>query len=1612
MTDEEESTSHDQIVAQVAEDAPDGREQVVAAFAKVTLRRIPEAQLEKADPAAAAGQLLSAFRFIDRCEPDELALRVFTPEIAIDGWSTPGTVIELITEDRPFLLSTVTEELEHRDLTVVRNLHPILGVDRGPDGRITELVAAREARRREAFLHLELDITLDADQVEDLRETLDRHLQDLVAATDDFELMQERIRDEAKRLRAGRHTPPGDADNEEVAALLEWLLDDNLVLLGTREYEIIELEDSEDEERRATQVVAGSGAGILAREETSRLARPAPLASLPDEQRQRYLRGDPLTVSRTNRFSTVHRRSRMEYIGVKRYSDEGEVTGEFRVLGLFTRKGYAEPARTTPILRKKLERILEREDVVPGSHDEATLIALFQALPKDELFQASVDSLHETIIELFRAEEQRDTTVALRIDRFTRTVSAMVAVPRDRYSASLRHDITDLLKERFGGTHVDVDLSIGERAEALARFNVHVADGEIPDVSVEQLQHDIRELAKSWLDEVEELLLEARGQSEGARLLRAFVARTPPSYRTRTPPKQALADAVAFDRMLAAERDLSVVLHGTDEGVRLQAFRAGTPLELSSFIPILESLGLVVAEEIPHRLEGTSPQLHLHDFGIRHRTGQPIDVGADGDRIAEATLAAWHGQFETESLNRLVLSAGLSWRQVNVLRAYRRYRRQVGTAYTTSYINDTLVAHPEVVRGLIELFEARFEPHGDATPDELRDLYAAVIAACDSVERLDHDRILRHFLALVQATVRTNAYRPEAVTPRPDGHAIPYLSLKFDSGQIPDLPKPVPFREIFVYSPLLEGIHLRGGAVARGGVRWSDRQDDVRTEVLGLMKAQMLKNALIVPTGAKGGFVLKQPPEEHAALMEEVEAQYVTFVRALLDVTDNIVDGHPEPPERVVRHDGDDPYLVVAADKGTATFSDTANEIADEYGFWLGDAFASGGSRGYDHKALGITARGAWVAVERHFHELGVDPQTDPVSVVGIGDMSGDVFGNGMLRSRSIRLVAAFDHRDIFLDPRPDPEAAFEERQRLFERPGSSWQDYDRDLISAGGGVFPRTTKSIELSPAVADMLRVDAEALPPDELIQAILCAPVDLLFAGGIGTYIKGSAEDDLDVGDRVNDDVRVDANRVRARVIGEGANLAVTQRGRIEYARRGGRINQDAIDNAGGVDISDHEVNVKILLDQAVTSDRIDDDARNELLAEITDEVVAHVLRDVDLQTWRLSLELADSPRRLDAYEQLMVRLEERGPLDRAVEALPTTDEINERAEAGAGLTRPELATLLGYAKRTVAAELLDTPLPDQEALQDTLADYFPPQLVERFPDLLAGHRLRRQLIATVVANDVVDQLGITTVFRLQEERGAPLEHVLAAYWAAREIAAAGRRWQEVKALESLLGPERAMELKREIDRLVKELTRQYLVDDELPDIGRIVERDRPVFDSLSTELMDIGTEHQRSHRLERGQRLIDDLVDEDMARYLACTRDLTMVPDIAGVLRSIDAVGSQDAATVADAFLRLSSELAIDKLGRHLSSFDPDPRWSRWQHGGLAADLRSIRADAVRRALEEEPDLPGPEAIDRFLSRRTDAVAHVRDLVRDVGSEDTDRLDAVAVATRAIRDAVRR
>ncbi|HUH06199.1 MAG TPA: NAD-glutamate dehydrogenase domain-containing protein, partial [Egibacteraceae bacterium] len=952
---------------------PSDRAQLAIRLMDAAYRRAPEEQLRQLDPTACAAKFSGALEFMDSRAPDALALRIFNPTLEADGWAPGGTVVQVTVEDRPFLLSTISEELERHGLEITEVVHPVLGVERGADGRLAALLPGRSAGRRDALIHIELAARLAPERIEALVADLERVLGDAIAATRDFGAMRARVEAVIDEVRShlGGHIP--EDEGEEVVALLEWILDDHFVLLGSREYDVFESEG-----RQVLQTSPGSGLGILADEARSSVGAPKPVDELPASVRIRVERHALLLVSRTNRTSTVHRQERMIYIGVRKFGPSGEMAGEHRFLGLLAHKAQAQAAGSIPVLRKKLAYILQTEDVVEHSYDERVLRTLFESLPKHELFEADPESLRRLLVELVQNEERREVGVHSRIHSDGRGVSVLVALPRERVTAALRAQIESLLMRRLDGVGVHGQMSANDSGVALLHYVVHTVEDRTGDIDREDLAHRIRALARTWEDELRTELAHRHGPTEGTRLAGTFLRRLPPGYTDQTSVETAALDIAEIDRLLAGETDARMVLRdGTDEqGLRrFVAFKRGAGVELSEFMPVLESLGLRVVEEIPYRLEGgpSDAEINIHDFGVRLTDGDGADVDWDSGRLSEAAMAAWAGNTAADSLNRLVMRASMSWQDVDVLRAYRRYLRQLGTSFTERYQDDSMVAYPQLSRSLLDLFAARFDPAAAGDESRVETARRQVLEHLDALERLDDDRILRGLLAVIDATVRTNRYARNSEA----------LALKFDSSRLPDPPKPVPHAEVFVHGTQTEGIHLRGGPIARGGIRWSDRREDYRTEVLGLMKSQILKNALIVPTGAKGGFVIKSSPSGAVAVRQEVRRQYATYVRALLDVTDNIVAGEVVPPAGVRRADGDDPYLVVAADRGTADLSDLANEISAEYNFWLADAFASGGSRGYDHRAMGITARGAWVAVQQHFRELNVDVQTEPISVVG-----------------------------------------------------------------------------------------------------------------------------------------------------------------------------------------------------------------------------------------------------------------------------------------------------------------------------------------------------------------------------------------------------------------------------------------------------------------------------------------------------------------------------------------------------------------------------------------------------------------------------------------------------
>ncbi len=1582
------------LITLVEERTPIEQRDAVVAFARGFLRRLPDDEIIAVATDALYGLVRSTFDFVDARGLHPSAVRAINPQADIDGFDCTGTVLQTNVDDSPFLVDSVTEELASRNLAIRRLLHPVMGTSRDEAGHLERVTSAREAAHRESVMHLELDKRLPEADRSALTDRVTIILRDVRLTVRDFEPMQSRVHHmvEMARRAAIRYSPQ---EVSETVDFLNWLLDLNFVMLGYREYELFDAPVG-----RAIRALPGSGLGILSDVSGSTFADVTPLDSLDPDLRRRIEDGDLLVFSKTNTYSTVHRRARMDYIGVRQVNAEGEITGESRLIGLFTSKAYMEPALKTPLLHHKLEQILTAEDMIPGSHDYKAATTLFGSFPKDELFQASTSELRGLITGLLETERHGGIRVLVRRDLYGRSVSLVVALPRDRFNADLRKSLQRLFVERFHGSTVDYHLSLGETESARIFFTVHVDPGvQIPDVPYEELEEEVERLARTWDDDLRDALIDRVGPERGVALAERWALRFPEYYRANTNWPLIVDDVLRLEDLGSNEEGFVVGLGNEETGERLtrvKLYKTGGKVDLSAFMPILETLGLRVVEEVPTGLLGEG-KIYIHDFGVLDSRAAVLDLERSAARVEDCIRAVWRGQAESDSLNRLIVSSQMSWQQVGVLRAFRKYRQRISTRFTEEYRNDALADNAGISAKLVAYFEARFDPASTATDEQVEEIRRDVLNDLRQVASLDQDQIIRHMLGTIQATVRTNAYLPVRSA----------FSFKLRSASVPDMPKPFPLFEIFVYSPEMEAIHLRGGAVARGGIRWSDRKEDYRTEVLGLMKAQKVKNAIIVPDGSKGGFILRRTPPTTELLKAEVTKQYVTFMRGLLDITDNLQEGTVVHPDHVRVLDGDDPYLVVAADKGTATFSDTANSVSAEYGFWLGDAFASGGSAGFDHKELGITARGAWESVKRHFRELGIDVMSIPFTVVGIGDMSGDVFGNGMLLSPCIKLVAAFDHRHVFVDPDPDLAVSFEERRRLFDLPGSSWNDYDRTKISPAGDVFDRKAKSVTPSAQVRAAVGIPDDApaeMTPNELIKAILKAPVDLMWNGGIGTYVKSSKETNTDVGDRTNDPVRINGTDIRARVVGEGGNLGFTQLGRIEYAQSGGRINTDFIDNSAGVDTSDHEVNWKILLGLAMARGELTLEQRNELLASCAGDVVEHVLYDNYLQAQILSQELEFSTARIDAYEDLMQQLVAEGGLEREVEFLPTSEEMQERRTAGQGLVRPELAVLLAYAKRAIATELLESDLPDSEYLeQDDLLRYFPPAIVDRFGHLIREHPLKRELIATIVANDVVNSSGVTFVSRMVSETGSRTPDVVRAYRIARDVTGAVDRWEAIEALDLTIDPPVQSELMTGVDYLVETASRWYLVQAHGQRLSEAIADQRASFAELSSLIDRIGPDVWREEHELTIRRMIGEGVPEEIARRHAFQGELVHGPDIISVAHAT----GWEVLEVARAFYVLGERVGLDGLERRLETLPVGTHWQRWAAQSMEDDLFLVRRQLVERLVAESPRISVDEAMAAFFERRTEAEERLGRFMKTLAVEGVTDLAQFTVALRQIR-----
>jgi glutamate dehydrogenase len=1555
------------------------------------------------------GAALSLWQFAQERAPGRAKLRVFNPRLDAEGWRAGRTVIEIVNDDMPFLVDSVASALNGLGLTVHLVIHPILRVTRDAKGKLTELLDPEgvdgacgngaAVALRESAMHVEASEQTDPKRLAEITATLERVLADVRVAVADFQAMRERLKTVREAVLTSPTLPLPPEEVSEAEEFLAWLDDDNFTFLGYREYRFDAAGDGLD-----IGLIDGSGLGILRDDEYSVFDGLRSFKTLPPEVQEFLRQPRILSIAKSNRRATVHRAAHMDAIGVRVFGPDGGVVGERLFVGLFTSLAYSRSPRAIPLLRRKVMRTLERAGFPPQSHDAKALLHILDTYPRDELLQISEDQLYETALGILNLQERQRIALFVRRDAFGRFVSCLVYVPRERYNTELRQRFAQILEHAFQGTVSNFNTELGE--SVLARVHYIVATPQRPthEVDVPAVERQLAETGRTWEDRLAQALIEAKGEAAGLGLLQRYGRAFPTAYRETFSGAVALYDIARIEEVRTGATPLAVTLYKPVEAdaheLRFKIYHAAAPVPLSDVLPMLENLGLKVVSEEPYRVApaGEAAPVVMQDFELVCRAAA-VDVARDRQRFEDAFARLWAGEMESDGFNRLILGACLDWRQVTVLRLYAKALRQAGSAFSQAYMEDTFAAHPAIAAKLVRLFQRRFNPQRAAVAQERSErLVKDIEQDLDAVTNLDEDRILRSFLTLVKKSLRTNYFQRDA-----KGAPKPYLSVKLASHEIDLLPLPRPLYEIFVYSPRTEGVHLRGGKVARGGIRWSDRKEDFRTEILGLMKAQMVKNAVIVPVGSKGGFVVKRPPPASApggreALMKEVVECYQTLMRGLLDITDNIVGDKIVPPANVVRHDDDDPYLVVAADKGTATFSDIANGISEEYGFWLGDAFASGGSQGYDHKAMGITARGAWELVKRHFRELGLDIQSVDFTCVGVGDMSGDVFGNGMLRSRHTRLIAAFDHRHIFLDPEPDPGKSLADRQRLFDLARSSWADYDKKLISKGGGVFERTLKSMPLSPEIRAKLGISAERLTPAEVMQAILKAEVDLLWFGGIGTYIKASTESQAEAGDRANDSVRIDARQIRARVVGEGANLGVTQRARIEYALGGGRINTDAIDNSAGVDTSDHEVNLKILLNAAVASGDLTTKQRNQTLRERTDDVAAHVLRDNYLQGLALTLAEAQAAERLDAEARLMRAMEKAGKLDRAVEFLPDDTVLAQRGGLGRGLVRPEHAVLMAYVKNTLAHELTATDLPDDPQLKDDLLAYFPPALVERFRPQIETHRLRREIIATCVANELVNRCGITFVADMTERTGRGPGDTARAYGIVRGIYDLDGLWADVTALDNQVPAEVQTEMLLAANRLVERAAAWFLRSPGALDIAGVTQVFKPGVAALANRLGETLPDSQKVELARRAALWQEKRVPAELAERMAKLDFLVSAVDIVKLAVGVRA----DVGELGRRFFAVGSRFRLDLLRMAARKLAADTAWRKLATGALIEDLYGHQADLTARAMSQDES-----AFEAWLATHAAEISHLDALITEIVQAPTPDLAMLTVANRHLR-----
>ncbi|ASF14141.1 MULTISPECIES: NAD-glutamate dehydrogenase [Shewanella] len=1532
------------VVSLIHAKVPNSQAKQVEQFATCLYAHMSKDDLNARNDSDLYGAVLSLWNALNKTPKGETHLRVFNPSQSKHGWQSTHSIIEVIQPDMPFLVDSVGMALNRMGITAHMMLHTPLAIERSAQEvtKVTYLKQSPDSTEQVAVFLIEIDRQNSSADIKALEREIQSVLGDVAASVNDWEAMSAKLSETIKDL-PKRPFPGEKQELEEAINFLTYLNNHHFTLLGYRQYDLKRVEGD-------VELVPNmaSSLGLMNKHHKAQPEQGLLLSSFSDSARKEALDHSLLILTKSSAKSRVHRPAYVDYIGIKRFDKKGNVVGEDRFIGLYASNVYNRSPREIPLLNEKVQRVLDRSGLTPRSHDYKALLNILENLPRDELIQANVEDLAHTAHGVLEMQDRDKLKLFVRKDGFGRFLSCLVYVSKDRYNTKLRQDTQRILAQHFNSKE-DVEFTTYFSESTLARTHYIVkVDNNNMDVDVAAIENNLIEAARSWEDKLNTALNNALGEEAGTHLMKRYANAFEQSYKEDVLPSSAVVDMQQLEA-LDDEHKLGMLFYQPQEAalndnkVRLKLFHKDEPIHLSDVLPMLENFGLRVINERPYEVTTSDGSTFwILDFLMTVKVANTDNIADSQDRFQTALSQVWQKKLEDDGFNRIILASGLTGREVSVLRAYAKYMRQIDATFSQAYIEETFGRYPQIADLLVKMFIRKFNPK--LKTRTLGKFMEQINLRLDEVSSLDDDRIIRRYLDLINATLRTNFYQLDA-----KGEPKSYISFKFMPSMIPEMPRPLPKFEIFVYSPRVEGVHLRGGKVARGGLRWSDRREDFRTEVLGLVKAQQVKNTVIVPVGAKGGFVCKQLPTEggREAFFTEGQECYRIFIRALLDITDNIVNGEIVHPVDVVRHDEDDPYLVVAADKGTATFSDIANAISQEYNFWLGDAFASGGSNGYDHKKMGITAKGGWESVKRHFREVGIDCQTTDFTCLGIGDMAGDVFGNGMLLSKHTKLVAAFNHMHIFIDPNPDAAASYEERARLFALPRSSWEDYNSKLISKGGGIFLRSSKSIPLSAEMKQMLETEKASMTPTELMKELLKMPVDLIWNGGIGTYVKSSRETNAEVGDRANDALRVNGRELRAKIVGEGGNLGCTQLGRIEYAANGGRINTDFVDNVGGVDCSDNEVNIKILLNALVAEGELTLKQRNRLLEEMTEEVGQIVLQDCKDQTRTISVTQVRGAEQLKEQIRFIQYLEKEGKLDRALEFLPSEEELAERLANGRALTRPELSVLVAYAKMVLKEQLLTPEITEDTLLSQLLIAYFPKKLQELYSHKMVTHPLRGEIIATSLANELVNDMGLNFVQRMQDETGASVADAAICYTMAREVFGLAELTKSITDLNGIVPAVVQGEMLHQLRRNMRRACRWFLRHRNRSwSIEQTVAFFKPVFEQLKANVHSYLVEEEAAGIQAEINALIKENVPQDVASTVANMSTLFSTLDIAQIAQTEE----KTVALVAETYFKLGARV---ELHWFLEQISAQPVTNHWQALARAAFREEL--DWQQRAL---------------------------------------------------------